>query len=169
MARAVILTGGNIGDMELRLEQARRLIESEIGTVLRCSRVYVSEAWGFGAEDGAQEFSNQAMVVETGLAPHALLESVLGIEKKLGRDRGAEASERERTGERYASRVVDIDIIMYGDAALETAGLTIPHPLMHEREFVLDPVCEIAPDMIHPVFRKSIFRLRGELAARSKG
>lgn len=160
MARVIIITGGNIGDIKPRLREAQKLINNDIGIVLRCSHVYTSKAWGFDAEG---EFSNQAMIVDTDLSPEELLAAVQKIETELGRDRNAEAVEKERTGQPYSSRVIDIDILFYDDLKMDTPDLTIPHPLMHEREFVLAPLFEIAPKKMHPVFGKTVEQLRGEL------
>ena len=161
MARTVIITGGNIGDMKPRLRQAQQLINRDIGIVLRCSHVYESEPWGFRAEN---RFMNQAMVVDTELTPSELLAAVQEIERLLGRDREAEAAQKSISGERYSSRVMDIDIIFYDDLVMESDTLTIPHPLMHERDFVLAPLSEIAPAMKHPVNGKTVEQLRNELA-----
>lgn len=160
MARTVIITGGNIGEMKPKLRQAQQLINREIGIVLRCSHVYESEPWGFTAEN---KFMNQAMVVDTELTPLELLDAVQEIERLLGRDREAEAVQKSISGQRYSSRVIDIDIIFYDDMVLESDRLTIPHPLMHEREFVLAPLSEIAPSMIHPLNGKTVEQMRSEL------
>ncbi len=140
MARAIIITGGNIGDVKPRLRQAQQLINAGIGIVLRCSHVYESEAWGFAAES---DFKNQAMVVDTDLSPEELLVAVQEIEERLGRDRGAEAAEKARTGEPYSSRMIDIDILFYDDRVMDTPRLKLPHPLMQERDFVLAPLVEV--------------------------
>lgn len=152
--------------MKPRLRQAQQLINNEIGIVLRCSHVYSSKAWGFAAD---AEFSNQAMIVDTDLTPEELLEAVQNIEKALGRDRTAEAAEKERTGEPYSSRIIDIDILFYNDLELNKPELTIPHPLMHERDFVLAPLCEIAPKTVHPTFKKTVSELRDELLKKRTG
>lgn len=146
--------------MKPRLRQAQQLINDEIGIVLRCSHVYESKAWGFTA---AEDFKNQAMVVDTDLSPGELLAAIQDIERKLGRDRESEAQEKKRSGEPYSSRIIDIDILFYDDLRVDTADLTIPHPLMHERDFVLAPLSEIAPKKVHPVLGKTIEQLRGEL------
>lgn len=160
MARAIIITGGNIGDMKPKLRQAQQSINNNIGIVLRCSHVYKSKAWGF---ETAGEFSNQAMIVDTDLTPEQLLETVLKIEKELGRDRDAEAAEKERTGQPYSSRVIDIDILFYDDMEIDTPDLVIPHPLMHERDFVLAPLYEISPKKVHPSLGKTIEEIRRDL------
>lgn len=149
--------------MKPRLRQAQQLINNEIGIVLRCSHVYQSKAWGFNS---AGEFMNQAMIVDTELSPEELLAALQDIERRLGRDRAAEADEKQRTGEPYSSRVIDIDILFYNDLTLNMPDLTLPHPLMHERDFVLAPLYEIAPKWVHPVFGKTIEELRAELKAK---
>ena len=163
MARAIIITGGNIGDVKPRLRQAQQLINAGIGIVLRCSHVYESEAWGFAAES---DVKNQARVVDTDLSPEELLVAVQEIEERLGRDRGAEAAEKAHTGEPYSSRMIDIDILFYDDRVMDTPRLKLPHPLMQERDFVLAPLVEIAPEKVHPVLGKTVEELREELLAR---
>lgn len=106
-----------MGDVKPRLRQAQQMINAGIGIVLRCSHVYESKAWGFTAAD---DFKNQAMEVDTDLAPEELLAALQEIEGRLGRDREAEAAEKARTGEPYSSRLIDIDIIFYDDAVVDT-------------------------------------------------
>lgn len=136
MARAIILTGGNVGDVKTRLQNAQRLINQHAGPVMRCSHRYKSRAWGFDAEE---EFSNQVLEVDTDLTPEQLLDALQAIERELGRDREAEQSLKQRTGARYTSRPIDIDILFYDDRVIRTERLTVPHPLIQEREFVLVP------------------------------
>ena len=109
MARAIILTGGNVGDVKTRLQNAQRLINQHAGPVMRCSHRYKSRAWGFDAEE---EFSNQVLEVDTDLMPEQLLDALQAIERELGRDREAEQSLKQRTGARYTSRPIDIDILL---------------------------------------------------------
>lgn len=148
MARAIILCGGNADDMKTRLQQAQRLINLRVGPVLHCSHRYKSRAWGFDSE---REFSNQLLETDTDLKPEELLDTLQRIECELGRDRRAEAAEKARTGARYASRAIDLDILFYDDEIIRTDRLTIPHPLLHEREFALVPLCERMRDYRHPV------------------
>ncbi len=149
--------------MKPRLRQAQQLINNEIGIVLRCSHVYQSKAWGFNS---GNEFMNQAMIVDTDLSPQELLTALQDIELRLGRDREAEVAEKQRTGEPYSSRIIDIDILFYNDVVMNMPDLTIPHPLVHERDFVLAPLYEIAPKKVHPVFGKTVEELREELKAK---
>ena len=148
MARVVLLTGGNVGDVKERLRTAQRLVNARIGAVLRCSHCYGSAPWGFEAE---QPFVNQVLVADTDLAPHEVLAEVHRIERELGRNRAAEAVERAATGRRYVSRPIDIDILFYDDEVIASERLTVPHPLLSEREFALAPLCEIMRQRRHPV------------------
>ena len=136
-----------MGDTRHYLEQAIGLIESRIGTVLQKSSIYWSEPWGFSAE---QMFLNQIVVVETALESQIVLEHCLQIETELG---------RTRSGNGYEPRVIDIDIIFFGSQIIDTPNLKVPHPLMNRRNFVLQPLCEIAPDFVHPVFGLTVKQL----------
>ena len=154
MARAFLLIGGNAGDVKRTLQRAQQLINDRIGAVLHCSHRYESDPWGFGAAGtavGVPPFYNQALEVSTDLAPEEVLDAVQEIERELGRNRASEAIEKASTGARYASRPIDIDILLYGDEAIETERLTVPHPRLHERRFALVPLCEIARTKRHPV------------------
>ena len=148
-----LLTGSNFRGKEQILHRAAECIACRVGPIARASQIHYSEAWGFHSES---EFANQALIVDTSLPPLEVLEQVLAIEQELGRDRAEEAREKEATGERYASRVVDIDIIFYDDYVCESERLTLPHKLMHLRDFVLRPLCEVAPDWRHPRLGKSV-------------
>ena len=148
MARVALLLGGNQGDVKRTLQTAQQLINSRVGAVLRCSHRYESEPWGFPA---AQRFSNQALEVSTDLSPLEVLDACQGIERELGRNRAAEAVEKASSGAAYSSRPIDIDIIFYGDEVIDDARLTVPHPLLAEREFALQPLAEIMRRHRHPV------------------
>ena len=148
MARVALLLGGNQGDVKRTLQTAQQLINSRVGAVLRCSHRYESEPWGFPA---AQRFSNQALEVSTDLSPLEVLDACQGIERELGRNRAAEAIEKASSGAAYSSRPIDIDIIFYGDEVIDDERLTVPHPLLAEREFALQPLAEIMRRHRHPV------------------
>lgn len=165
MARAVLIVGGNIGEMKPRLRQAQKMINDEAGIVMRCSHTYDTEAWGFKSES---RFTNQVLVVDTDLTPEQLLVVVQSIEARMGRDREREKALKEKSGERYCSRVIDIDILLYDDRIIETPDLVVPHPLMHERAFVLRPLCELMRDRVHPILGKSMGQLYTELTSREE-
>ena len=148
MARVALLLGGNQGDVKRTLQTAQQLINSRVGAVLRCSHRYESEPWGFPA---AQRFSNQALEVSTDLSPLEVLAACQGIERELGRTRAAEAIEKASSGAAYSSRPIDIDIIFYGDEVIDDERLTVPHPLLAEREFALQPLAEIMRRHRHPI------------------
>lgn len=137
--------GGNLGNRERYIQKAIDLISKETGTILRVSKFYESEPWGF---DTNSQFLNICAALETNLTPLDLLHRFQEIEKELGR--------KEKTSQGYASRVIDIDILTYGDRIIENENLTVPHPQMEKRKFVLLPLVEIAPDFTHPKTTKSI-------------
>lgn len=153
MARVILLSGGNSGDVKRTLQTVQQLVNDRVGAVLRCSHRYESDAWGFETPD---RFSNQALEVSTDLSPEAVLDAVQAIECELGRDRTAEAAERECTGSNYVSRTIDIDILFYDDEVIATDRLTVPHPLLAEREFALVPLCEIMRTRRHPVTGQTV-------------
>jgi 2-amino-4-hydroxy-6-hydroxymethyldihydropteridine diphosphokinase len=139
--------GTNLGNKELNLKEAVSRIEEFIGSVMRSSSVYVTEPWGFQTND---EFLNMVVKIETELIPSDLLEKIFMIESLHGRVR----SERQ-----YSSRVIDIDILLYGDLVIDENNLKIPHPLMHKRNFVLVPLCEIEGELVHPFLNKTVTSL----------
>jgi 2-amino-4-hydroxy-6-hydroxymethyldihydropteridine diphosphokinase len=139
--------GTNLGNRESNLEEAVARIEEYIGPVLDSSSIYETEPWGFQAKD---EFLNMVVKVETDLTPSGILGRILMIESLLGRVRGQK---------QYSSRLIDIDMLFYEDMIVDEESLKIPHPLLHERKFVLVPLCEIAPELVHPVLKKSFAEL----------
>jgi 2-amino-4-hydroxy-6-hydroxymethyldihydropteridine diphosphokinase len=142
--------GTNLGDRQKNLDQALDKIAEVIGIIVSRSSVYETEPWGFQSND---QFLNMVIRVETNLKPSGLLGRLLMIESLLG---------RLRDGKQYSSRIIDLDILLYGKQKIDTISLKIPHPRMHERRFVLIPLCEIAPDIVHPVFGKTISELLKE-------
>ena len=139
--------GSNLGDRQSNLKKAVAKIEELVGPVLCYSSFYETEPWGFQSSD---EFLNIVVKIETNLTPYEVLEKILKIESLLGRIRGEE---------HYSSRLIDIDILLFDDLIIDEVNLKIPHPLMHERRFVLVPLCEIASEVIHPVFGKTFTEL----------
>lgn len=163
MTRVVLIAGGNRGDVKRLPIQAAELVEELIGKVVRRSRCYESEPWGFEAEEC---FWNQVLEVESALSPEALLDAVHEVERRLGRDREREGVEKRERGQRYASRTMDIDILFYGEQIISREELQIPHPRIAEREFVLQPLCELMPAWRHPQSGKTMQQLWSELKSR---
>ena len=156
MKKIFLGLGTNLGDREHNLREAIIRIEEHIGKVVNSSSVYETAPWGFDSED---DFLNMVVSVETELSPSEVMKKIVKIESMLG---------RERDQDRYSSRIIDIDILFYDDLVLKENGLKIPHRLIHERKFVLVPLCELAPDMIHPMLGKSMKVLLGECRDRSR-
>jgi len=156
MKKVFLGIGTNLGDREACLKSAIECIMESIGTVVRTSSVYETEPWGFSSDD---QFLNMTVEVETALQPSGLLGRMLMIEARMG---------RLRSGKGYSSRLIDLDILLYGNKILNTKSLIIPHPRLHERKFVLVPLCEIAPDIVHPVLKNDIKTLLTECKDKSK-
>ena len=157
--------GGNLGDVKRTLQSAQQLVNARVGAVLRCSHRYESAPWGFTSEN---RFSNQALELTTDLSPLEVLDACQAIERELGRNRAAERRERAASGARYTSRPIDIDLIFYDDLVLETDRLTLPHPLLAEREFALVPLCEIMRQRRHPVLGISVGEMLSALRENHK-
>jgi 2-amino-4-hydroxy-6-hydroxymethyldihydropteridine diphosphokinase len=136
-----ISLGANQGDPRRQLPQAIELITEQLGELLKQSAIYRSEPWGNAELDW---FYNQVISVDTALSPEEVLSQLQHIEKKLGRKKPAISGH-------YEARPIDLDILSYEDRLVNTTNLTIPHPLLHERKFVLIPLVEIAAEWQHPV------------------
>lgn len=145
---AVLLLGGNIGNTRSLFQKAITLINDAVGGVVDKSSLYQSDAWGFDSDDA---FLNQVVVCHTKLDPWLLLDECLLIEKQLGRTR--------RNSDGYESRIIDIDILFYGDFICKDAFLSIPHPRLHLRNFTLHPLCELMPQFEHPLLKKNMLQL----------
>jgi 2-amino-4-hydroxy-6-hydroxymethyldihydropteridine diphosphokinase len=142
-----LLLGGNLGDVKATFEKALRMISHTAGNIILQSRIYKSPAWGF---DSGDLFLNQVLTIQTQLKPYELLGCLLDTETALGRVRGLQQMD---------SREIDIDILFYDQEVTDQPELQIPHPRLHLRRFTLVPLAEIAPELIHPVFKKSIKHL----------
>ena len=149
MNAAYLLIGGNIGKRELNLERARNLIGEECGELKSLSSIYETAAWG---KTDQPMFLNQVLEIITALKPMQLLQQILNIENQMGRTRH----------EKFGPRIIDIDILFYNDERFNYPLLTIPHPALQYRRFVLTPMNEIAPEFVHPVLKKTIAELLEE-------
>jgi 2-amino-4-hydroxy-6-hydroxymethyldihydropteridine diphosphokinase len=143
MTKVLLLTGSNLGDRLGRLDDARRRIADTIGAIEQTSGVYETAPWGVSAQPA---FLNQVMSLNTNFSPEMLLEHILMIEAAMG---------RKRTG-KWGPREIDIDILFYGTTVINREDLKVPHPEIPNRRFVLEPLSEIVPTMIHPVLGVSI-------------
>ena len=137
---AYLLLGGNQGNREKILKEARRLISERVGEIIETSMLYETAPWGFKDD---LKFLNQVLKVSTLLKPGELLNALLFIEQSLG---------RVRVSSGYQSRTIDIDILFYNSLVMNEENLIIPHPRIADRRFVLVPLAEIASGFIHPGF-----------------
>lgn len=151
MAITYIGIGSNLGNREENCLTAIRLLADSGLIIKKQSSMYDTEPWGVEEQPG---FINMAVAAETSLPPEKLLEVLKGIEQELGR----------RKSYRWGPRIVDLDILLYDDMVITTPLLQIPHPLMHQRDFVLKPMSEIAPDAVHPVIKRTIENLFSEFS-----
>jgi len=139
-----ISIGTNTGNRMRNLEHALSIVHEGVGEVLNISSVYETEPWGFESKNW---FYNAAFTLKSSLEPQLLIKKLLEIEKEMGRVRGEGG---------YTDRCIDLDIILCDDCTISSEKLTLPHPKMHERLFVLLPLQELMPQWIHPVLKKNI-------------
>ena len=138
MATLYLSLGTNMGNRHENLSLAQELIDREVGTVVSASDIIETEPWGF---ESSNRFLNMAVKVETTLQPLEVLHTTQEIERKLGRT-------QKSVNREYHDRMIDIDILLYDDLVMNTPELTIPHPLMYQREFVMKPLSQIAPELV---------------------
>jgi 2-amino-4-hydroxy-6-hydroxymethyldihydropteridine diphosphokinase len=150
MNNIFLLLGSNLGNRKEFLQQAVEQIEAQIAPLIHASSVYETQSWGKTDEP---DYLNQVLELKSVLPAREILRKILAIENLLGRKRE----------EKWGSRIIDIDILFYGDAIINEADLKVPHPELHNRRFTLEPLSEIAPALIHPVLNKNILQLKNEL------
>lgn len=153
-----IALGSNLGNKRRNLVTAAVLLAERAGEVGAISSFYETEPWGFESE---HSFLNAALMLETTLAPLDLLRLTQEVERELGRT--------AKTDSVYHDRLIDIDLLLYGEEVIDQPGLQIPHPLMHRRAFVMTPMAEIAPAVVHPVLGKTMKALSDLLESESAG
>ena len=149
MNKAYLLTGGNLGDKVRNLEHAKELIGTHCGSITKFSSIYKTSAWG---NTDQPNFLNQALEVHTSLNAKQLIRHILKIEKLMGRVRK----------EKYGPRIIDVDILMFNEEQYNYSFLKLPHPEMQNRRFALLPLAEIAPNIMHPVLKKTVEKLLEE-------
>jgi 2-amino-4-hydroxy-6-hydroxymethyldihydropteridine diphosphokinase len=139
----VLLLGSNMGDSIACLKTAIHHIENRLSPIIMASSLYKTAAWG---KLNQADFYNQVVAIKSNQTANEVLTIILGIEKQMG---------RERT-EKWAERVIDIDILFYGNDTIDNPNLKVPHPYLHTRRFTLVPLQEILPQYIHPTYSKTI-------------
>ncbi|WP_420575162.1 2-amino-4-hydroxy-6-hydroxymethyldihydropteridine diphosphokinase [Kordia sp.] len=148
-----ISIGSNVGDRRMHLQRSIQQISAKIGRVIKISPIYETPSWGFDGGD----FYNACLCVNTEMSAETVMTTILEIERFLGRVRS--------DAKGYQDRIIDIDMIFYDNVVSKTALLELPHPLAHERKFVMQPLCDIAPSKIHPIYKKTVLQLNESLQA----
>ena len=141
--QAILHLGSNLGKRQENLREACRRLEQKAGRILQKSKIYQTQPWGNADQP---DFLNMAVRLETKSNPEDLLKTIMHIEMEMGRERD----------KKWEPRIIDIDIIFFGDLVIHTPNLTVPHPDMQKRNFVLVPLLDIAADWIHPLLRESV-------------
>ncbi len=148
MNKAYLCLGGNLGNCIETFTKAVKLLDKRAIRFRKYSSIYTSGAWGM---EKAPDFYNQVIMVKTALSATQIMDAIFEIETELGRAR--------KNSETYESRTIDIDILLFNSEIIKTSKLEVPHPRLHLRRFVLEPLNEIASDLLHPSLNKSIFAL----------
>ena len=146
MNTAYLLIGGNLGNRYAYLQEAVHLIEQSCGNIVHSSAIYETAAWG---KTDQPSFYNQCLALKTELSPEQLMQKLLDIETVMGRKRS----------EKLGPRIIDLDILLIDSLIIATPLLQLPHPALPMRRFALLPLSEIAPELIHPVLKKTIAEL----------
>lgn len=149
MSTVYLSLGTNLGNKDENLRKAVKLINERVGKVISLSAFYETAPWGFSSDN---TFLNAAAGIETTLKPLELLAETKKIEKEMGRLQKTENGA-------YTDRIIDIDLLLYDGLIINTPELTLPHPHMLERAFVMEPLVEIAPDIMHPILDKRLKEL----------
>jgi 2-amino-4-hydroxy-6-hydroxymethyldihydropteridine diphosphokinase len=149
VTRAFVGLGANLGDREAAIRQAAELLGA-----VRLSSIRETEPWGYEEQP---RFLNAVAELETQLGPRVLLDRLVEVERGLG---------RTRDGPRWGPRTIDLDLLVYGDEVIDEPGLTVPHPRLHERSFVLEPLAELDPELVVPG-RGRVLALLRELESRA--
>jgi len=155
MAIAYIGIGSNLGNRQENCLRAIELLQKKGIIVIKRSSLYETEPWGVKDQP---RFINMAIEIDTSLEPKELLKILKNIEKELGREKSS----------KWGPRIIDLDILLFDDIILNEDNLKIPHPLMQERDFVLRPLCEIAPDIYHPLLKLSMYELMQKIHRKSQ-
>ena len=155
MNEAYLCLGGNLGNCIETFTKAVKLLEKHAIRVYKHSSIYISGAWGM---EKAPDFYNQVIAIRTNHSAQQLIEYIFEIEKFLGRERNVVI---------YESRTIDIDVLFFNNEIIKTATLDVPHPRLHLRKFVLEPLNEVAPDLYHPAIKKIIADLLNECEDKS--
>ncbi len=149
MNSVFLLLGANLGDRPATLRRAVELLQSQVGVVMKMSAFYETAPWGLTDQPA---FLNQAVSIQTRLSPLDLLKTTQAIEAQLGRERR----------EKWGARLIDVDLLFYGNEIIDLPDLKIPHPFLPERRFALAPLAEIAPEFRHPGLGKTVKELLAE-------
>ncbi|MBD1386345.1 2-amino-4-hydroxy-6-hydroxymethyldihydropteridine diphosphokinase [Mucilaginibacter rigui] len=150
MIDVFLLLGSNLGNRNAFLHKAIEYIEQDIAPVIKKSAVYETQSWG---KTDLPDYLNQVVMLQTALPAQDVLQKLLTIEIEMGRKRE----------EKWGSRIIDIDILFYGNEIINEPNLIVPHPELHNRRFTLEPLGMLMPDFIHPVLNKSILDLKSSL------
>ena len=149
MGSVFLLLGSNLGERLANLLEARQQISRQAGKIVTTSAIYQTAAWG---DENQPDFYNQVIEIEPIAEPHETLVLLLEIEKMMGRVRN----------QKWSSRIIDIDILLWRNDHIKLPDLIIPHPQLQNRKFVLVPLAEIAPKVVHPLLKKNILQLLSE-------